>query len=90
MLRQVVAWTSIQICLLKLKRYYINTNIDILIRDTVTSFNLFIRYLGHVIEYIFFFVPKAQISTNMTAFGHPYLLCAFSTKKFKLRVPDHE
>ena len=39
---------------------------------TVTSFNLFIRDLGHVIS--IFSCQKAHISNNMTAFGHPFLL----------------
>ena len=42
------------------------------IRDTVTSFNLFIRDLGHVFSISS--CQKAHISNNMTAFCHPFLL----------------
>ena len=42
------------------------------IRETVMSFNLFIRDLGYVIA--IFSCQKAQISNNMTTFGHPFLL----------------
>ena len=66
------------------------------IRDTITSFNLFICDLGHVIS--IFFMPKAQISNIMTAFGHPFLLSPLILRNcdnsriytILLRVPDHE